>query len=195
MMASAAASEEPELTPREATASFAPAVSLLMGRRSPMRPVEHTSTSPAETPSRSATSSADSCVSWKPGAPVQALAPPELSRTASARPSLMTCWLHSTGAAAKRLLVKTAAACLTGPSLTTRATSFLPSMALIPARTPAARKPRGKVTPWVVMPSIWWIVSVTVRVLPGADLRFREARGQCSWIGWHRRRCPWLGCR
>ena len=75
-----------------------------------------------------------------PAAPVQALAPPELSTTASARPSVTTCRDHCTGAPRRGCCVKTAAAWWSGPSLTTRATSGLP-VALRPAVTPAARKP------------------------------------------------------
>ena len=75
-----------------------------------MRPVEQTTTSPAETPSTSATCSAVRWVSEKPWAPVQALAPPELSTTASARPSVTTWRDHVTGAASTRFDVKTAAA-------------------------------------------------------------------------------------
>ena len=56
------------------------------------------------------------CVSWKPGAPVQALAPPELSTTARTRPPLTTWRVHSTGAAWTRLEVNTAAAARDGPS-------------------------------------------------------------------------------
>ena len=47
----------------------------------------------------------------------------ELSTTARNRPSMMTCWDHNTGAAAIRLLVNTAAASWSGPSLMTTATS------------------------------------------------------------------------
>src|SRR5690606_39192815 len=75
----------------------------------------------------------------------QALAPPELSSTARTRPPLATCSDQSTGAALTRLRVKTAAAARDGPSLMTTATSRAPS-ALMPAATPAARKPRGAVT-------------------------------------------------
>ena len=45
----------------------------------------------AEQPSSSATCSAVAWVSGKPAGPVQALAPPELSTTASTRPSVTTC--------------------------------------------------------------------------------------------------------
>src|SRR5215472_4300938 len=57
----------------------------------------------------------------------------------------MTCWVQSTGAALTRLAVNTPAAAADGPSLTTTATSGSPD-SLIPAATPAARKPAGAVT-------------------------------------------------
>ena len=91
------------------------------------------------------------CVFWNPWGPVQALAPPELRITASTRPSLTTSRDQCTGAAATRLDVKTAAAALDGPSLTTRATSGLPE-ALSPAVTPAARNPCGAVILTVRLP-------------------------------------------
>ena len=75
-----------------------------------------------------------------PRGPVHAFAPPELSTTASTRPSASTCWDHSTGAALTRLLVNTPAAVRAGPSLTTTATSSSPTD-FRPAATPAARKP------------------------------------------------------
>ena len=116
-----------------------------MGSCSPIRPVEQTKTSVAETPSTSAVFSAVVWVFWKPCGPVQALAPPELRMTASTRPSLTTWRDQCTGAAATRLEVNTAAAALEGPSLTTRARSGLPE-AFRPAVTPAARNPLGAVT-------------------------------------------------
>ena len=61
-------------------------------------------------PAPSPTYSAVAWVSWKPAGPVQALAPPELSTTASTRPSRTTCWVQTTGAALTRLAVKTPAA-------------------------------------------------------------------------------------
>ena len=84
-------------------------------------------------------------MSPKPAGPVQAFAPPELSTTARARPSAMTCWDQSTGAALTRFAVKTAAATSDGPSLTTSATSR-PPLSLRPAATPLARNPFAAVT-------------------------------------------------
>ena len=127
-----------------------------MGSRSPMRPVEHTTTSPGATPSTAPTCSAVRWVSWKPGAPVHALAPPLLSTTASTRPSATTVRDHVTGAASTRLLVKTAAAWWSGPSLTTSARSGRPEV-FRPAVTPAARNPRGVVTDIrACLPSARW---------------------------------------
>ncbi len=166
---------------RVAAASSAPARILSIGSSSPMRPVEQTTTSPAETPRTSATCSAVRCVSRKPWVPVQALAPPELRTTASTRPSATTCRDHVTGAASTRLVVKTAAAWWSGPSLTTSARSGVP-LALRPAVTPAARKPAGRWT------GCW---PLTVRLLRSGGRGSRRDRGR----GWRtarpRRRCPW----
>lgn len=116
-----------------------------MGRRSPMRPVEQTTIRSAESLSAAARCSAVVRASWKPAAPVQALAPPELRTTARTWPSATACWDHCTGAALTRFFVKTAAAEWCGPSLMTTATSRWPP-SLMPAATPAARKPKGAVT-------------------------------------------------
>ena len=107
-----------------------------------MSPVEQTTTSPAETPSASATCSAVRWVSWKPwcaGAGVGAAGVEDDRVDASVGDDLAR---PVTGAASTRLLVKTAAAWWSGPSLTTRARSGVP-LALRPAVTPAARKPRA----------------------------------------------------
>ena len=69
------------------TATSTPASSVSMGSRSPIRPVEQTTTSPAEISSAAPTFSAVACVSWKPSGPVQTLAPPELRTTALTTPS------------------------------------------------------------------------------------------------------------
>ncbi len=143
MIASAAAA--PPSPVSDAAAAVTPGRRRSIGRRSPMSPVEHTTTSPAAAPRTSATCSAVRWVSWNPGGPVQALAPPLLRTTASARPSSTTVRDHVTGAASTRLPVKTAATWWSGPSLTTSATSGRPE-ALRPAVTPAARNPRGAVT-------------------------------------------------
>ena len=143
MMARAAAGP-----PSRASASWAastPAVILSIGSSSPMRPVEQTAMSSASTPSRAATWPAVARVSAKPAAPVQALAPPELSTTAASCPRPMISSHQRTGAALTRLVVNTPAASYRGPSLTTRATSGSPDD-LSPAATPAARKPAGAVT-------------------------------------------------
>ena len=121
-----------------------PASSGSIGRRSPISPVEQTSTSWAATSSRSARCSAVRWVSAKPSGPVHAFAPPEFRTTARARPS-ETAWRDQrTGAAWTRLRVNTAAAVSRGPSLRMRERSSLP-VALMPAARPTARKPRGRV--------------------------------------------------
>ena len=137
---------------RAAAAASTPGRILSMGSCSPIRPVEQTKTSVAEMPSTSATFSAVLWVFWKPVGPVQALAPPEFRITASTRPSETTWRDQCTGAAATRLLVKTAAAALDGPSLTTRARSGFPE-AFSPAVTPAARNPWGAVMVTGLLPA------------------------------------------
>ncbi len=144
-IASAAAAPAAAVSVRSATALVAPASRLSMGRRTPMRPVEQTATSPAPIPSAPATCSAVAWVSANPAGPVQAFAPPELRMTARSRPSARAWRLQSTGAAWTRLAVKIPAAASDGPSLTTSATSGRPD-GFNPAVTPAARKPRGAVT-------------------------------------------------
>src|SRR4051812_37706203 len=112
-------------------ASVAPASNTSIGRRTPLSPGRGTATAIPPRPRAPAT--------------VQAFAPPELSTTALSRLPASTCRLQSTGAAGKRLVVKTAAAASSGPSLTTSATSGAP-VDLSPAATPAARNPCGAVT-------------------------------------------------
>ena len=111
----------------------------------PMRPVEQTRMSPALTSSSSAAFSAVWCVVWKPNDPVKQFAPPELSTIASTTPSWITCCDQMIGFAFARLLVKTAAPTLSGPRLTTTATSGLP-VDFRPTATPAASNPWGAVT-------------------------------------------------
>ena len=95
---------------------------------------------------RAARCSALRWVSAKPAGPVHALAPPELSTTARARPSASTCWHHSTGAALTRLPVNTPRRQSTAPSLShdrdVRATGGLDT-----GRDPrGAKATRGSVT-------------------------------------------------
>ena len=111
----------------------------------PMRPVEQISTSPAPTPSSSAARSAVWCVVWNPKEPVKQFAPPELSTIASTTPSWTTCCDQMIGLAFARLDVNTAAPTLSGPRLTTTATSRLP-LDLSPTATPAASNPCAAVT-------------------------------------------------
>ena len=67
MMASAAAAPPSEVS--AAAAASTPASSRSIGSRSPIRPVEQTTTSPDEQPSRAAMCSAVRCVSAKPSGP------------------------------------------------------------------------------------------------------------------------------
>src|SRR4051795_9038067 len=143
MIARAAAG--PPSSDRSFTAAVTPAVSLSIGSRTPMSPVLATATSIAPRPSSAAACSAVAWVSPKPSGPVQALAPPEFRTTARSRRPASTWRLHCTGAAGKRLVVKTPAAASSGPSLTTRATSGSP-LDFSSAATPVARNPAGAVT-------------------------------------------------
>src|SRR5215470_19298575 len=153
----------------------APASRRSIGSRSPISPVEQIAISPAESSSAAARRSALWWVSVKPGGPVQALAPPELSSTARTRPPpRRTCCVHSTGAAFTRLAVNTAAAARDGPSLTTTATSRAPD-GLSPAATPAARNPRGAVT-LIYLPPSWALRWVMPAAVSWCDSLRRQAR-------------------
>ena len=154
MMARAASASAAGPVASTPAAVVTPASRESIGRRSPMRPVEHTSTSWDERPSSSAACSAVRWLSAKPSGPVQALAPPEFSTTARARPSATACWDHRTGAALTRFAVNTAAAVSRGPSFTTRARSCAPAD-LMPAATPVARNPRGRVIDTVFSRGSW----------------------------------------
>ena len=109
----------------------------------PMRPVEHTSTSVVAQPTASAVSSHMRSASARPCSPVAALALPELSTTAAARPSARWRRLICTGAAATRLVVNTPAAATGARStVATIARSGAPD-ALMPQASPPASNPVG----------------------------------------------------
>ena len=116
---------------------------LSIGRPTPITPVDATSTCSTGQPTSRAVSAAISRATRSPSSPVQALAQPLLTTIARAvPPERARCSRETTtGAAIARLVVKTAAACA-GASETSSARSRLP-LALMPALTPAARKPRG----------------------------------------------------
>src|SRR5215471_9060423 len=143
MIAFAAAG--PPAADADVVAASTPTSRLCIGSRWPISPVEQTATSPTGTASRPARCPAVRVVSSNPSGPVQAFAPPELSTTARTRPLASTPWLQRTGAALTRFEVNTPAAAADGPSLITTATSGFPDV-LIPAATPAARKPTAAVT-------------------------------------------------
>ena len=146
MMACDASAPASAVSARVSNALSAPDSTLSSGSNSPMRPVEHTATSSALAPMRLATFSAVALDCSYPGLPVHALAPPEFRITAFTWPSDTMFLDHCTGAAQKRFEVNTPAAASSGPLLTTRARSFLPSTAEMPAATPAAEKPCANVT-------------------------------------------------
>ena len=117
-----------------------------MGSGTPISPVEHTTTSSAAHPRLSALSSHIRRASRRPGSPVAALAFPELSTTAAARPSRKWSLLTCTGAACTRFVVNTAVAGTGRRSVVaTRARSSTAS-GLMPHAMPPASKPVAAVT-------------------------------------------------
>ena len=141
----ASAAAAPPLSESSPAARAMPCATASIGSSLPITPVEQTTTSPASMPSARAVSLAIVRASSRPWAPVQALALPELTTTARARPSARCSRDTSTGAAARRLFVNAPAA-VASPSQASSARSGAPE-ALIPQVTPAARKPSGKQTP------------------------------------------------
>ena len=112
-----------------------------IGMGMPMRPVWHTSTSVVAQPTACAVSSHMRSASARPCSPVAALALPELSTTAAARPSARCRRLICTGAAATRLVVNTPAAVTGAPSaVATIARSGAPD-GLMPDASPPASNP------------------------------------------------------
>jgi hypothetical protein len=126
-----------------AAARLRPAAILFMSRRGPITPVDITAQVRGGSPRLCSADSASACASCMPRSPVQALAIPAL--IASARNpagfSARRARSYSTGAAAKRLRVKVAAA-VQGRSLTSTARSAAPVL-FKPQATPAKLKPRG----------------------------------------------------
>ena len=143
----ASAAAAPPSGASSAAAARMPASTRSMGSGTPITPVDATSTSCGSAPTSSPASAVMRSASVRPCAPVAAFALPLETTIARARPALRSsdARLVRTGAPAAALRVKRPAACA-GASATTRATSGRP-LALMPARTPAARKPRGNVAP------------------------------------------------
>ena len=137
----------PWSAPRAPKATGNPPRILSIGSATPMTPVDATRTCSAGQWTSRAVSAAMSRAACMPSSPVHAFAQPLLTMTARAMPpERARCSRDTTtGAASARLVVNTAAACA-GPSQTSSARSS-PPLALMPALTPAARKPRGVVTP------------------------------------------------
>ena len=81
--------------PTSTTTVSMPAFTTSIGRSSPIKPVEHTRTSPApmSRPPACSAAAVRSAMVWlsaKPSGPVHAFAPPEFTITARALPSAMT---------------------------------------------------------------------------------------------------------
>ncbi len=141
----ASAASPPPSTESSVAAVAMPDPTASIGSRTPIKPVEQTPTRLARVPIAAAVRLAMARASSRPGAPVQALAPPEFRTTASNSPPDIASIDQTTGAAWKRFEVNTAAAVRRGPLLTTRARSRRPD-ALMPALMPAAVNPWAAVT-------------------------------------------------
>src|SRR5450432_748239 len=176
----AEASEELRFTAR----SESLAMIFSVGRGTPMMPVEEGKTSLSRNWNMQAVSLQTRSQAVFPAGPVAQLALPELMRTTRILPLDPLRWARptSTGAAATRFLVKTAAAVAPSPA-TARAKSGRP-LCLIPAIAVANVKPNG------------------TRISPGARqtgrrgwfmLRWSQAGDRRSWrrCTWGFRRGPW----
>src|SRR3954452_4745112 len=140
-----------------------------------MRPVEQTSTCSAATPSPSPVSAAMRRASVRPRSPVAALALPDDSTTAAARPSARWSRLICTGAAQARLVVNTpAAGTAVRSSVATIARSGAPD-SLIPHAAPPATNPFAAVT--LMRPPSNWHAERALECLFCAPVR----GPRCSW--------------
>ena len=147
MIARAASAPSAGAEPSAAKVAGSPLRIFSIGSETPMTPVDATSTCSSGHSTSRAVSLVISRAACSPSSPVHALAQPLLTTMARvAPPERARCSRETiTGAAVARLVVKTAAACA-GASETSSARSS-PPLALMPALVPAARKPRGAVTP------------------------------------------------
>src|SRR5258708_4946534 len=153
MMASTVCAAFPREEFKRAAAAAMPRFTLGMGRVTPMRPVEATSTWAAGTRRIFAATAVISSASRRPRAPVQALALPELTTMARAVDLFARGRLTLTGAAQTWLVVNSPATAA-GVSETMSARSRLPPLLdplpvprrLMSQKTPEARKPFGAVT-------------------------------------------------
>ena len=141
-----AASVPPSRDRLPASVGVAPRI-VSIGSGKPISPVELTSISPASQPIAAAAAAHIASASARPGAPVPALALPELTITPAARPPLAASRSRqaSIGGAANLLVVNTAAHATGRPSSV--AISARSGFAgLIPACIPDATKPKAAVT-------------------------------------------------
>ena len=111
-----------------------------IGSGTPITPVEATATCSSWTPAAIAAAPCMRAASSSPRRPVAAFALPALTTTARSASSRQRSWQSTTGAARTPERVKRAAETVSGSSETSRPRSRSPD-GLIPARTPAARKP------------------------------------------------------
>ena len=123
-------------------AALRPLTTLRLSSWTPMTPVDATATWSSGTPAHIAPAPCILAAASIPWPPVAALALPALTATARSWASLVRVRLTITGAARTPELVKRAALVVPGSSETSRPTSR-PPLGLIPAATPAARKPAG----------------------------------------------------
>jgi hypothetical protein len=149
-------------------AAMIPRVTTWGSSDTPMTPVDATITSSASHPSARAVSAAMSRATCSPCVPVHAFAHPLLTTIARARPPLAARCSREmvTGAAAARLVVKTAAAAASRSQATT-ARSGAP-LALIPHATPAAVNPAGAQTPPAMRSSVMRSPAVARAAVPTA---------------------------
>jgi hypothetical protein len=111
-----------------------------IGIGTPITPVDATATRSSRTPDAIAAAPCMRAASSSPRLPVAAFALPELATTARSASSRQRAWHSSTGAASTPERVKRAAETVSGSAETSSARSGSPD-GLMPARTPAARKP------------------------------------------------------
>ena len=126
--------------PSSSQALPTPATTLSRGSSIPITPVEATPTCAGSTPIRRAAASCIAAAVSSPRWPSPTFAQPEFATTARRRLS-SACFDTSTGAPSRAFVVKRAAETVSGASETSTPTSS--PLGLMPAATPAARKPVG----------------------------------------------------
>ena len=127
-------------SPRPSQAASTPLTTLSRGSSCPITPVDATPTCPGSRPSLRAAAACIAAAVSRPRRPSPTLEQPELATTAR-RPARAACLDTITGAPTRAFVVKRAAETVPGASDTSTPTSS--PLGLMPAATPAARKPVG----------------------------------------------------